>query len=79
MSQRLLQDFYDGEKASRQGEPIAANPHMPHTQPERFDAWVAGWLEEEGPSFVVSPKGRSVLSRAYLGKIGALWPRTVAR
>jgi hypothetical protein len=44
--------FDQGVAANRSDKPIAANPHRP-SESLRYDAWNAGWYDEEGPKYVV--------------------------
>ena len=64
----LCQIFGEGRQANQREAALEANPH---TDPQVRDAWEAGWLEEEGGTFTVSPRARRDYRRATLGDI---WP-----
>ena len=57
MADRLPRIFAQGRQANRDGKSIAANPYAPITGALSYDAWMAGWAEEEGPAYVVAQKG----------------------
>lgn len=48
----ITREFGNGAAANRAGEPRSANPYRPSS--ELYDAWNAGWDEEEGPVFGVA-------------------------
>jgi len=50
--QSICRAFGEGSAANRAREPRASNPYRPSD--ELYDAWNAGWDDEEGPAFVLS-------------------------
>jgi ribosome modulation factor len=51
----ILEAFARGQQANRAGRPISTCPHRP-SETIRWDAWIAGWWDEEGPKYVVASK-----------------------
>lgn len=50
----LLQRFAEGRAASRNHQPRPTNPHRPSDA--AWDAWNAGWDEQEGPVYRVAKR-----------------------
>ena len=67
----ILAAFAEGKQASERGHEAADNPH----QDEALrDAWLAGWIEQEGPTFTVTPRARRDYTRPTMA---AIWPADI--
>ena len=71
--QDICREFGNGAAANRNEQPRAANPHMPSDA--LYDAWNAGWDEEEGPAFVLT--ARAVRDYGHV-TLAAVWPGVAA-
>jgi hypothetical protein len=52
----ILKAFEEGGKAARMDKPRSSNRYMPGSEPELYQAWNAGYDEEE-PRYAVVHRG----------------------
>lgn len=67
--QRLCVIFGEGRTANDRGDLLDDNPYATLLE---HDAWEAGWIEAEGPDYVVTVRAVRDYSRPTLASI---WPR----
>lgn len=57
----ILKAFDQGSKAARQDKPRSSNQYMPGSEPELYQAWNAGYDEEE-PVYTVAHRDQASMA-----------------